>query len=231
MTWLDDLVHHAQGLDGTQAQEALWARGASNDQIVRHQVGFLNSPLPSFVPKEFQLWWAGRKLDNAFLFPLTDALGCVRGFQFRSIDQAVRGYHDYVVDRNVLCSFGLGVTAPIIWAAQRAVLVEGVFDFFPVERVFPETAAVLGLSPSRLMLRFLRRMVSDIVLLADADLEGRRAVRRFQDHYGSEFRIHDVCLRVARKRGGMTKDPGELWEELGDAELRRLFAGAGVVSI
>src|SRR4051812_17162822 len=97
MRWLDEFVAFAHGNLGERELDALWTRGVTDEQIQSYKIGYL-SGLPSAVanPKEFTSWWNGVRLEDVFVFPLTNALGQVKGLQFRHVRREVAGYQDYI---------------------------------------------------------------------------------------------------------------------------------------
>ena len=224
MSWLEKFVDHAHhGLDDA-AREALWARGVSDDQIRLFRLGAVRSRLPPNIglPNDFLEWsWHGRKLDDVFLLPLTNTLGQVKGLQFRHIDRSRTGYSDFIPHEDEPVLFGLGQAMSHIWERESIWLVEGGFDLFPVQRVFPEVVATLTARVTTQFAALLRRLVREICLVYDMDSTGRRASANAVKAYGREFKMHDVVLPRPLKLDGSerVKDPAELWETWGDVRF------------
>lgn len=218
--WFEILVDHAHESVTDEVREALWSRGASDEQIAQFKVGYLDGDLPpAEYPTPFLEWSGnGRKLAGCFLFPLTNTLGEVRGFQFRPVDRTKKEYMDFFLNRAEPVFFGLGQAMPSIWTTGEAVLVEGAFDFFPAQRVHPGTISTLTAKVSDVLLRTLHRLVRRLFLFYDGDQLGRRVSEKFLKEHGPEFDV----LRAITYPFGVTlngkpiKDPADLWEAWGD---------------
>lgn len=223
MEWLETLVAVAQAQLGTRALDALYARGVTDSQIELYRLGYLDGKLPELSGATAFLRWSanGRKLDDVFVFPLTNALGQIRGLQFRHVARERKGYMDYIVAKDEPVLFGLGQAVESIWETESIFLVEGAFDLFPIQRVYPNTVATLTDRISDPFGRLLRRLVKEIWLGYDMDKAGREARQRVYEDYGQEFEIHNVSYpRVPLPDGKFrTKDPSELWEVWGDGRL------------
>lgn len=232
MTWLEQLVQHAQeNLSGDRELEALWSRGVSDEQVQEFQLGYLENGFPKLdYPKEFSAWFSFNKsrLVDILVIPLTNSLGQIRGLQFRSICRDVKGYLDYIPLNDEPIFFGLGQAMPHIWKSDTICLVEGVFDHLPVQRIFPNTVPTLTSSVSTTFFRFLKRNVKNIWFLYDMDHAGIKGVLEFLSNYKTEFDsiLHPQIPRVKTLSGKYCKDPGELWESLGDSKLRDLLVPA-----
>lgn len=222
MRWLDEIVAFAHGNLGERELEALWTRGVSDEQIEAYKIGYLVG-LPSALsnPKEFSSWWAGMKLEDVFVFPLTNALGQVKGLQFRHVRREFAGYQDYLPVKDEPAYFGLAQAMPHVWKTRTICLVEGVFDLFPIQRVIPNTVPTMTASVTTAFLRFLKRSVTEIWFCYDMDKTGRDGTFDFIKEHRSEFeRIKAPQLpRLVMPNGKFTKDPSDLWELLGDERL------------
>jgi hypothetical protein len=218
MTWIDDLVTFAQGGLDDRVRAALYGRGVSDDQIQAFRLGYLDRNLPS-LPLEAEgfLRWChrGAKLDDVLVLPLTTALGAIRGLQFRHVERDRTGYQDYIPYKEEPVLFGA------VWGSGEALLVEGSFDLFPIQRHIPGTIATLTAGVSTTFAKFLRRIVKKVRLGYDADPTGRKAAALFQREYGREFEIQVIDYPRVTLLGAnrYVKDPGELWEAWGDQRL------------
>jgi DNA primase len=222
MPWLEDFSAACRLSVDERVREALWARGVSDGQIQQFGVGHLGKTLPDVAyPKDFLDWsWNGKKLEDCYVFPLTNTLGETKGVQFRSVEREKKTFADYFIDRSEPIMFGAPQAMPIVWEKESVFLVEGTFDFFPVQRVFPNTIATMTARVTEQLVRLLRRLVRDVYLLYDMDETGQRSAKKFSRQYGDEFRAHVLQYpRVQMATGKMTKDPGDLWEIWGDDRL------------
>ena len=225
-TILDDVVAAAE-LRREEALPFLFGRGASLDQIVGLRVGYLRDVphIPDSGEESQRLCvWLRKHVpsDGAVVFPLHDLLGRIAGLQIRHVER--KEYWDFHLkrSRSGALFFGTPLARAAIWARRRAILCEGVFDWFPPQRVYPETLGVLGTDISYTQIRAIGRLCDSAVFLYDADSAGEegyaRARRMFEE---SGFR---TLTRRAFLPGG--KDPGAVWEALGETETRRRLEGA-----
>jgi DNA primase len=226
MSWLDILVEFAQSQIDDRVREELWARGVSNEQIERFQIGYLNKDLPEGLSEGFVEWSSrGSKLADVFVLPLTTATGTIAGIQFRAVDRARKGYMDYLVDHTQAVLFGLAQAMPAVWETETVWLVEGGFDLFPIQRVFPNTVSTLTARVPETFLRLMRRLVKRVNLVYDRDATGRRGSENFIRFHGEEFeRVNDFLLPPVRNaKNELVKDPNELWEVWGDKKFESHF--------
>ena len=192
-------------------------------------MGYLDGVLPPGMPVEFREWsHDGNKLKDSYVLPLTNPLGVVSGFQFRSVDKTTKGYLDYFLVRDEPVLFGLGQAIPHMWSSDSACVVEGVFDLFPVQRVLPYTVSTITAKVTDLMLRWLFRLVHKVYLFYDADSTGRSACWEFVKEHRSEFELLHVMeypRGVILSNGKPVKDPADLWEAWGDDTLGPYIRG------
>jgi DNA primase len=219
--WVETLVSYAHESVDERVREALWARGVSESQIEVFRIGYMNRELPpAAYPKEFLEWSGdGRKLVDCYLLPLTNALGEILGFQFRSVDRGASGYMDFFLNRAEAIYLGLGSAMESVWRTETVLLVEGGFDFFPVQRFVPNSFPTLTAKVPESLLRTLKRLVRKFYLFYDADRIGQRVSETFVKNHGVEFesvRLIEYPRGVTLPNGKPVKDPGELWEAWGD---------------
>jgi DNA primase len=223
MGWIDDFVGFAQGQLDDRVREALWARGVSDEQIQSFQLGYVDRSLPDLpFSTDFREWsGSGSKLEDSYVLPLTNPLGQILGLQFRSVERGTSGYMDYFLTRAEPVLFGLGQAMPFIWREETALVVEGGFDLFPVQRVLPYAFSTLTSKVGETVLRMLRRLVRQVYLFYDADSAGRSASRDFVKETGPEFArsLDYPHPMVTLPNGKAVKDPADLWEAWGDEQL------------
>ena len=233
--WLEDFVQAStQALDDS-VREALYARGVTDEQIALYQLGYVDRKLPELdYPEGFTKWsYGGSKLDSMFVLPLTNALGEIKGLQFRHVEQGKKGYTDFIPEKGEAVLFGLGQAMPHIWESRRILLVEGAFDVFPMQRYFPEAVATLTAHLLDALVRVLTRVeVSDIWLGYDSDQTGRDSTQKVKRAYGDKFRLHFLTFpKIPMVDGKETKDPSGLWETWGEQKfgsfVRPLIERAG----
>ena len=230
MTWLDDLTRSAQEQLTDRVRDSLYARGVSDEQMALYKIGYLNRELPAADYSELFLEWSGQgsRLGDVIVLPLTNAIGVIRGLQFRRVSREPTNsrrspYMDFFEqpqDEAVL--FGLGQAMPHIWKSQSVYLVEGAFDLFPIQRVFPGVLATLTAKVPDSLDRLLRRLVHRIWLGWDADPTGRKNTLLFSKTHGRDFDVRGILYPQVQMVGTdkLTKDPGELWETWGETRFQ-----------
>ena len=220
MQWLETLVAEAQEQLGDRERTALWTRGMSDEQIFAYKVGYLDKYLPvAEYPTHFLEWWADQPREDVFVFPMTNTLGHLRGLQLRSVDPALKGYTDYIADKEEPVLFGLAQAVPHIWTTETICLVEGVFDLCPLQRIHPFTVATLHAGVPRNFWRTLRRLVRHIWLFYDADATGRKVSFEILREHRDQFEVKIFDYPKVPYKNRQVKDLGELWEVWGDARL------------
>ena len=160
----------------------------------------------------------GVTLRNMIVFPLTTASGDIRGLQFRSLNQALRGYRDYIPYQEEPVFFGLAQAVSAMWETEEACVVEGAFDLFPVQRQCPGTVATLTSHVTGDLARLLRRFLGTLWILYDRDSSGFEGGKKFLSEYRDYFTTKFIRIpKVPKIVGeGWIKDPAELWEAWGD---------------
>jgi DNA primase len=220
MAWYEQFVEHACSQVDERIVESLNARGVSDAQIREFQIGYIDRALPDTIelPQDFLNWsHHGAKLEDVYVFPLTNILGEVHGLQFRHVKRDRTGYLDYYQTRGEAVLFGLGQAAPHIWRTGSIHFVEGTFDHFPVQRHDPTAVATLTARVVESLIWFMRRTCKRVVVGYDNDPTGRRGAESFRKVYGAEFEVVDLKYpKIPLSNGKTTKDPGDIWELWGD---------------
>jgi len=220
--WLDDLVEQSHAQIGEREREALWMRGVTDLQIDQYRIGWLDSKLPTAAyPQDFLRWsYNGKKLDDVFMLPLTNALGELKGAQFRHVERERTGWRDYFINTDEPAFFGLAQAMPHIWETESVFVVEGGFDVFPIQRGIPQVFATITARVPDPLVRLLRRIARKVWLGYDMDETGRRGCTWFERQYGDEFETRIVEYpRVRLVDGKVSKDPSDLWEAWGDQKF------------
>jgi DNA primase len=155
---------------------------------------------------------------DSYVLPLTNPLGETLGVQFRSVERGTQGYLDFFLTRSEPVLLGLGQALPHIWKTEAICIVEGGFDLFPVQRVFPFTVPTLTAKVNEVLLRWLQRLARKVILFYDADTAGRTASLDFIKENGSKFKVTSLEYPrgVRLSNGKPIKDPADLWEAWGD---------------
>jgi hypothetical protein len=227
MGWLDDFAGQACTMVNDRVLKALAERGVSEEDARLFRIGYIDGKLPPGVdcPVPFRAWCVGgRKLIDSYVFPMTNTIGQIRGFQFRSVDRKQKDYRDYIEDPKDLALFGLSQAMPHLWEQKSVFLVEGTFDVFPVRRHFPGVIPTMTAGATDPLLRILRRLVHEVWLGYDMDTPGRRSCSDFTRKHGKDFTCHTVVYpRPTLREGKTVKDPSDLWEVVGPDGVGRFM--------
>ncbi len=220
MTWLDDLISLGESQIGNRQRGELWARGVSDEQIALYRIGYLDKKLSPSCPTEFIEWSLhGNRLNDVFVFPLTNVLGQIRGVQFRHVEKAAKGYLDYFLAPDELTLFGLGQAIPHMWKTRTIWLVEGVYDLYPIQRVYPQVFATMTASVTQDIIRVLRRFVDVAWVGYDNDKPGANAVAKVAKEENVVKIRSAIPPKIRKVDGSLTKDYSDLWEVWGDQRL------------
>lgn len=180
------------------ARQYLARRGVTPAEIQTYTLGFFAADfeVQSCTP-EFWAWYTRYGYER-LVFPMTDPFGAVVGLQVRHLGD--KGYEDFTLkprERYLPC-FGLHVALPTMFTSQRVVLVEGVFDYFALVKVAPDTLCTLTANVSRLQKQLIARYCALAIPLFDMDAVGRRGCYRLAGlPVPEEFRQpQDISLRT-----------------------------------
>jgi DNA primase len=112
--------------------------------------------------------------------------------------------------------FGAELAMPRIWDTREVYICEGLFDYFPLQRIFPNTICTGTANVSKRQIAFLTRFVDHVNVVFDMDWGGNHFWQRFEGEYKDSFK----SLRRIELRG---KDVSEVWESIGDDGLNELL--------
>lgn len=201
----------------------LRGRGVTKDQIKEFRVG-LGIPQVRVREvdedaKKFNRQFRG-KLAGQLTFPIYNSLGVLRGMETRLWEETeTRKYTQFWLStwKEDAVFLGLPQALPHIWETRVVYLAEGVFDFFPLQRVFPNTLCPLRATVMATQHRFLRRHCRHVVFCYDRDKKGREVQEEMQERYNVEdsggFDVHQLAYPA--------KDPSELYQKWGFPKFER----------
>lgn len=211
-----------------RAIKYLESRGVSSDQIEELGLGYIpEDEWPPYIDLEEaseaeRLYWEqsnkGSRLKDKLLFPMTNALGHIRGLQARTPDDDRKDYWKYYSPKADIDAvfFGTNIAISRIWETGVIHLVEGIFDLFPVQRIAPNTVCLGTAQISQNQKTFLRRHVDEIRIMSDHDEFGDKLFNNFYADHRDDF---DHIQRVSYAG----KDPSDSWERLGEEGFRKQF--------
>lgn len=153
------------------------------------------------------------KYGNTYaVFPLTDILNNVVGYQFRSVSS--KSYVTHILKKDAPECFGYAPSFPRIVKTKTVFLVEGVFDLFPLFRFGVPVISALTAGISVSLERSLKRWVNVLFLSFDRDSAGKRATQTILER-NSFPSVKDVSFEPSFHPS--VKDVGDLWVKGGDS--------------
>ena len=244
--WLEDVVNAAHGsLLRTDphhpARGYLRERGVTDDEIVTYRIGYW-ADQPTVVSCTPEFWsWSRRFGGNRLVFPLTNAFGFAVGMQVRHMGE--KGYENFVLKPRDLYVpvFGLHVALPVMYAQQRVVLVEGVFDYFALVKYAPDTLCTLTANVTNAVKRILARYTTLVICCFDMDETGRRGAYKLAGlDVPTQFRKAGDTTRLGPPKEPppynvmmpyyTEHDPDDLRKAGKDQELRRIVLPTPLMS-
>lgn len=200
--------YHTLPTPSGEAEEYLYSRGCSEEQIKRYGIRVIpeGTPMPVTAPR-----------GDLLCFPIRDVTGTIHGVQLRSITK--KSYSVWSNPGTVEC-FGLNEASKGMWDKGFVILVEGGFDLFPLERMFKGlvvSTLTAGLSPA--LHRTLKRWCHRAYLCWDQDPTGVRATERVLSRADESLKFESIAIH---KNLGI-KDIGALWEKGGDSLVQKIF--------
>lgn len=200
----------------------LLSRGVSESQVLEYGLRVLYPgcfEVPAGAPLPFRKSYKKLQGDSYLVFPLTDIVGRIFGFQFRS--PTTKEYITCLLDGYSPELFGY--YQAIRKCNSSLVLVEGVFDLFPVARFGAPVVATLTAGVSPVVARSVARLFDHVWLLFDDDKTGKRASVQ-----GAEvLRSHGLKVTLVNQKPGY-KDTGDLWVAFGDIGVSSHLKSQGV---
>ena len=205
----------------------LRGRGVTDEQIALFKLG-IGPRGKMWAPLELKDTVDGKMFNRQFrgsmegqiTIPIWNPSGKLRGVETRLWEETEdRKYTQYWLEawREDAVFLGIPAALEAIWETRTVYLVEGMFDFFPVQRVFPNTLCTLTAKVMWSQSRFLQRFCRHVVFLYDMDSKGQEAAAAAMDR--ANIAGHDGYL--AHRLMYPAKDPGELYERWGFSRFER----------
>lgn len=202
-------------------------RGVSAEQIKTFGLGYFpREEWPPYVSPEgdeeqrlYNEWSRrGYGLRGKLVFPMTNAAGRLGGIQVRTPEEDIKDYSKFYTKRSSVDGlfFGANAAMPSIWGRREVYLCEGIFDFFPLQRVFPNTLCTGTANVGRDQMEFLQRYVDHVYVVFDRDWGGDRFWKRFETEEGSKF-------KTVQRINVVGKDVSEMWKRLGEHRFREVI--------
>lgn len=205
----------------------LTKRGVTKKQIENFGLGYFSEeewpPYPKDLddPDVAKYWdWSskGSRLKDKLIFPLTDPMGTLMGIEIRTPSDEKKDYFKFYIDKAEAYPifFGVDLAIESIWEKQSVFLVEGLFDIFPLQRLYPNVicTGTAGVSPNQMT--FLQRYVKTVNVAFDQDEYGDQFFNKFFRDHRNDF---DVINRIQY----MGNDLSESWSRLGEDRFVNQF--------
>lgn len=233
---------HFNLLENDAARNYLFSRGVSEEQIIRHRFGYISNPYNVDFKDDvnhndlcksdkkvkwcdscrFIYWSKDRdynicgRLVNNIVFPLNSYSGATVGIQTCSLTE--KAYDTFAIKyRPEGYLFGASANLDKIWSNHEIWITEGIFDQLVTERlVASNTVALTTSSITSLQVRFLRRFVSDVVLVLDNDKAGIDGSNQF-------IKYNDKYFNITKVKLPNVKDPNDFWKTVGDQKFKQFF--------
>lgn len=224
---------HDELFQAPHAMQYLGSRGVTLDQAKELRLGYVPDDKwpPYFDPKTAspeEIYYLdksknGFRLKGKLMFPLTNAMGQLRGFQIRSPNSEVKDYWKFYGLKSDIDAlfFGTDAAMDYIWQTREVVLVEGIFDLFPVQRVFPNTLCTGTANLSERQKKFLLRYVDHVKVVFDNDEYG-------ESFFSTFYRNHREDFHSIQKIPYIGKDPSASWLRLGEDKFKAQFSDVEV---
>lgn len=201
----------------------LLSRGITRDEILSFGIRYFVEKPYLVGPKnndykKFYAWSkAGTLLPGKLVFPFRNSQGELVGFEIRDQDseKPFKSRFWIKLANNEGVFYGLDKALEHIWMNECVYLTEGVFDYHPLRRLYPNSLGILTAHISANQLNFLRRYVKRVFTLLDNDKAGESAFVKFQEKSQNIFEIIPIKF--------LAKDLGELWEKYGEAKFQKLI--------
>ena len=236
--WLSDSLLRASSTLPERVEGYALGRGLPFRLLSEMKVGLWEAPSEPCPDPVFRKRYGahGEKLNDWISIPVWSPKGNLSGVEFRVWDGEKGSQKFWLPDVGWTPSF-FGLTPSAlnrIWDGGDIWLVEGVFDLALAHAV-PSKDVVLACGGAKItpnQVRFIQRFLSDRALVHiafDMDETGKMMAEGYihpdtgRRVWGVGERLERVGVRsrLVRYRGG--KDPGEVWESMGTAGMRRAF--------
>ncbi len=163
----------------------------------------------------------GRYYDlfrGRLVFPLKDERGNIVGFSARALKKAQEPKYINIAEtplfkkRQLL--YGLNETKMDIKKAQKAIVVEGEFDFLsPYQEGTKNIVAAKGTSLTAEQVKLIKRYANTVLIAFDADFAGEKAVQRgIKLAQEADLEVKVVSLPEGKDPDDCVRENKELWQ-------------------
>lgn len=201
-----------------RATDYLLSRGLSREEVKHFGIRFFDkrpkikeSGRPDW--KEFKEWATdGSLLQGKLVFPLWNSQEQLVALTLQSLGKFKTKFLSSLADLEGVF-YGLKFAIEAIWEKEEVFITEGVFDFHPLYRVFPNSLGILTANISAKQITFFKRYVKRIYSLLDNDKAGESGFVKLCENIGKEIEVIKIPY--------LAKDLGQLWERNGDVGFQK----------
>ena len=163
------------------------------------------------VRKYWDWSFKGGRLKDKLIFPLTNPLGTLMGIEVRTPSDDKKDYNKFHLHKAGAYPIFFGVKQAMssIWEREEVFLVEGLFDLFPLCRVYKNAICTGTAEVSPNQLTFLKRYVDTVKVAFDQDKFGDR-------FFNSFYRKHRDKFNSITRVEYAGSDLNESWTRLGE---------------
>jgi hypothetical protein len=176
----------------------------------------------------------GGRVRGCLCMPFYSPRGSLIGVQFRNT--ATKWISRFLLESASWNPVWIGAkrATPKIWKGAGIWIVEGVYDYLPLEWAVPEGDAILAAATAKLSwshVEYLRRLNPPFVnLVFDNDEAGQNGMKGYTDKRGKKVwgavrNLNHVGVRCQEYVYGKSgdKDPGDIWDRGGVVALQEAF--------
>jgi DNA primase len=212
--WKNNLLKNNKAID------YLKSRGVTENQMIKYSLG-VSRLYPRLLENgSIKYNTNDKNQDGVLIFPLVNINLDFVGYITRSITG--KSYYKWVnISKPGAFFFGLSQdNLENIWKDEKAIIVEGVFDFFPLERVSPYTVCFTTASVSEDQLSFMCRFLKSCFVCFDSDENGKKSTKKLKYTFTKEIIGGPKIIDMLKPP---FKDIGEAWEKLGEEKFQKFF--------
>jgi len=238
--WLQRVLDAGRGLP-EELEGYLLGRALREDLIRELGAAVWTLPGTPAPDPEFRERYGdqGQVLRDRVVFPFYSPRGELLGIEVRTWrwneEKRITDYRLPEAHWNPVFIGLTPTTMQRLWKGGNAWVVEGVYDLSALERVTPQTDAVLATvkaGMSRSHVEFFRRHIRDsqvVNVVYDRDETGRKQTHGWVDdttgkkRWGALSLLDGVGVKCRDVPYAGGKDPGEVWDHGGKAGLQQAF--------
>lgn len=201
-----------------KALDYLLSRGVGQEVIEHFGIKFFDkrpkikeSGRPDW--KEFRAWATdGSLLRGKLAFPLWNSQKQLVGLALQALGKFKTKFLSHLAALEGIF-YGLDKAIGSIWEKEEVFITEGLFDFYPLYRLFPNSLGILTANVSIKQITFFKRYVKRIFSLLDNDEAGEFGFVKLGEKLDKDIELIKIPY--------LAKDLGQLWEKFGEEGFQK----------